>query len=212
MFHSPSKPIVSPPKALRRPGVKNTPHTKTHTHAPPDARAHRYNAAGNFKNWWSNSSAAAFISKASCFVRYFSGLGEDGAGTLGENLADAGGIKNSFETYKNQRSVYSIAATGVQVPLTDDQLFFVAYAQLWCEKMTPQVGGGWGWCVCVCVCTHVHAFKTSPQAIDSQLVSDPHSLSWLRVRGAVSNHPKFAVTFGCPAGSPMNPEAKCDVW
>ena len=73
------------------------------------------------------------------------------------------------------------------MPLTDDQLFFVAYAQLWCEKMTPQ-------------------------AVDSQLVTDPHSLPWLRVRGAISNHPQFAVTFGCPAGSPMNPEVKCDVW
>ena len=146
-----------------------------------------YNAAGVFQNWWSNSSANAFLTRAACFVKYFSSLGEDGQGTLGENLADSGGIKNSFATYKSQRSVYSIAATGVQVPLTDDQLFFVAYAQLWCEKMTPQ-------------------------AVDSQLVTDPHSLPWLRVRGAISNHPQFAVTFGCPAGSPMNPEVKCDVW
>ena len=119
-----------------------------------------------YKNWWSNASATAFNKNAQCFVDYFSSLGENGLGTLGENLADSGGIHNSFDTYKSQRSVYTIAATGVQVPLSDDQLFFVAFAQLWCENMTEQAA--------------VH-----------QLMTDPHSLAWLRVRGAISNHANF---------------------
>ena len=152
-----------------------------------DDEGRKYNAAGMYKNWWSNASATAFNKNAQCFVDYFSSLGENGLGTLGENLADSGGIHNSFDTYKSQRSVYTIAATGVQVPLSDDQLFFVAFAQLWCEKMTEQAA--------------VH-----------QLMTDPHSLAWLRVRGAISNHANFAEVFGCPKGSPMNPEKKCSVW
>ena len=43
-------------------------------------------------------------------------------------------------------------------------------------------------------------------------MTDPHSLAWLRVRGAISNHVNFAQVFGCPKGSPMNPEKKCSVW
>jgi predicted metalloendopeptidase len=152
-----------------------------------DDEGRKYNAAGMYKNWWSNASATAFNKNAQCFVDYFSSLGENGLGTLGENLADSGGIHNSFDTYKSQRSVYTIAATGVQVPLSDDQLFFVAFAQLWCEKMTEQAA--------------VH-----------QLMTDPHSLAWLRVRGTLSNHPHFAQAFGCPLGSPMNPQTKCSVW
>lgn len=152
-----------------------------------DDQGRKYNSAGTLHNWWSNSSASAFQRKADCFVDYFKSFGENGQNTLGENLADSGGIHNSFETYKNQRSVYTIAGTGVQVPLSDDQLFFVAYAQLWCVKMTEQAAIG-------------------------QLLTDPHSLAWLRVRGAISNHPNFAEAFGCPKDSPMNPEAKCSVW
>ena len=81
-----------------------------------DDQGRKYNAAGLYKNWWSNDSANAFNKNAQCFVDYFSSLGENGVGTLGENLADSGGIHNSFETYKSQRSSYTIAATGVQVP------------------------------------------------------------------------------------------------
>ena len=81
-----------------------------------DDEGRKYNAAGLYKNWWSNASATAFNKHAQCFVDYFSSLGENGLGTLGENLADSGGIHNSFETYKSQRSIYTIAATGVQVP------------------------------------------------------------------------------------------------
>jgi predicted metalloendopeptidase len=152
-----------------------------------DDQGRKYNSVGAYQNWWTNASASAFEVKAACFVNYFSALGENGKNTLGENLADSGGTHNSFETYKNQRSVYTIAGTGVQVPLTDDQLFFVAFAQLWCEKMTEQ-------------------------AAEHQLMTDPHSLAWLRVRGTLSNHPHFAESFGCPKGANMNPETKCSVW
>jgi predicted metalloendopeptidase len=152
-----------------------------------DDQGRKYNSAGLYQNWWSNASATAFEAKAACFVNYFNALGENGKNTLGENLADSGGTHNSFETYKNQRTTYTIEATGVQVPLTDDQLFFVAFAQLWCEKMTDQ-------------------------AAEHQLMTDPHSLAWLRVRGTLSNHPHFAESFGCPKGAVMNPETKCSVW
>ena len=55
---------------------------------------------------------------------------------------------------------------------------------------------------------HVDVFKH----VTCQLLTDPHSLAWLRVRGTISNHPHFAESFGCPKGSLMNPETKCSVW
>ncbi|RLN90778.1 hypothetical protein BBJ28_00005767 [Nothophytophthora sp. Chile5] len=72
-------------------------------------------------------------------------------------------------------------------PIADDRLFFTAFAQNWCEKRSP-------------------AYAELLRAID------PHSPGKWRVNGPLMNYDKFAETFQCPLGTPMNPEKKCVIW
>uniref|UniRef100_M4C3Y9 Peptidase M13 C-terminal domain-containing protein n=1 Tax=Hyaloperonospora arabidopsidis (strain Emoy2) TaxID=559515 RepID=M4C3Y9_HYAAE len=69
----------------------------------------------------------------------------------------------------------------------DDRLFFTAFAQGWCEKCTPK---------------YAELLRTI----------DPHSPGKWRVNGPLMNYDKFAETFSCSVGTPMNPEKKCVIW
>ena len=73
------------------------------------------------------------------------------------------------------------------VNLTDRQLFFMGFSQVWCSVNTPE-------------------------ALKLQTLNDPHSPGIFRVVGTLSNTPEFAEQFHCPQGSRMNPVEKCDVW
>ncbi|KAG2765459.1 hypothetical protein PC129_g15221 [Phytophthora cactorum] len=72
-------------------------------------------------------------------------------------------------------------------PVADDQLFFTAFAQNWCEKRTPG---------------YAELLRTI----------DPHSPGKWRVNGPLMNYDKFAEAFSCPVGTPMNPDKKCVIW
>lgn len=71
--------------------------------------------------------------------------------------------------------------------LTSEQLFFVGFAQTWCSKLTDS-------------------------AIKQRVLTDPHSPPTFRVNGASMNLPAFADAFKCPAGSPMAPNNRCQIW
>ncbi|MGH0175405.1 UNVERIFIED_CONTAM: hypothetical protein FKN15_070967 [Acipenser sinensis] len=71
--------------------------------------------------------------------------------------------------------------------LTNQQLFFVGFAQVWCSVRTPE-------------------------SSHEGMITDPHSPSRFRVIGTVSNSQEFSKHFHCPAGSPMNPARKCELW
>jgi predicted metalloendopeptidase len=71
--------------------------------------------------------------------------------------------------------------------LTNEQLFFVAYAQPWCGKMSPEM-----------------------ERI--RVASDVHAHPRFRVIGAVSNNPQFWTAFECAEGTPMHPKNACEVW
>jgi hypothetical protein len=70
---------------------------------------------------------------------------------------------------------------------TQEQLFFISYARLWCSKQ-------------------------SPSTLLDLIQSDAHSPAVWRIRGVVQNSPEFAEAFQCKKGSPMNPAKKCEVW
>eukprot|EP01126_Amoeba_proteus_P014579 TRINITY_DN1643_c0_g2_i3.p1 TRINITY_DN1643_c0_g2~~TRINITY_DN1643_c0_g2_i3.p1 ORF type:complete len:142 (+),score=15.07 TRINITY_DN1643_c0_g2_i3:391-816(+) len=70
---------------------------------------------------------------------------------------------------------------------TRGQLFFVAFAQTWCEKATDEY-------------------------LKNQVKTDVHSPAMFRVNGPFTNLVNFAETFNCPVGSPMNPTQRCEVW
>jgi len=71
--------------------------------------------------------------------------------------------------------------------LTNDQLFFVSFAQTRCSVQTPEME-------------------------KLRVNTDSHSHPRYRVLGPVSNLPEFAQAFQCEPGTPMNPEEKCEVW
>lgn len=110
----------------------------------------------------------------------------NGRQTLGENIADNGGLKAAFRAYEK----WSSTRTEVKLPglnLTSKQLFFVGFAQVWCSISTPE-------------------------ALKLQVLNDPHAPAQFRVIGTLSNSDEFAKEFNCPVGSKMNPEKKCIVW
>jgi putative endopeptidase len=114
------------------------------------------------------------------------GVHVNGKLTQGENIADMGGIKNSFH------ALSTLLGTKVKDPsivpkLSRGQLFFVAFAQGWCTKASDAY-------------YRLHA------------ATDPHSPPMFRVLGPLMNLPAFSTTFNCPVGSPMNPVDRCEVW
>ncbi|KAK2183443.1 hypothetical protein NP493_312g05002 [Ridgeia piscesae] len=153
-----------------------------------------YNKDGEKENWWTACSTEKFQRRAQCMVDQYDGyispqLGTpvNGTKTLGENIADNGGVKQSFRAYQTWRQTSRKAELSLPgVDLDSNQLFFVGFAQLWCLKGTS------------------YFYKT--------MAKDVHSPERFRVIGTLSNSEDFAKAYSCPVGSPMNPVKKCAVW
>ncbi|XP_036203207.1 endothelin-converting enzyme 1 isoform X4 [Myotis myotis] len=161
------------------------------THAFDD-QGREYDKDGNLRPWWKNSSVEAFKRQTECMVQQYgnysvNGEPVNGRHTLGENIADNGGLKAAYRAYRNWVKRNGPEQTLPTLGLTNDQLFFLGFAQVWCSVRTPES-------------TH------------EGLITDPHSPSRFRVIGSVSNSKEFSEHFHCPLGSPMNPHHKCEVW
>ncbi len=102
------------------------------------------------------------------------------------DVADIGGLKQSYDAYKAWEKRHAGPSPTVG-KLTPEQLFFVAHGQVWCSLYTPE-------------------------QMRLRITTDPHSPGQFRVVGPISNHPAFAAAFQCPAGSPMTPADRCEVW
>jgi endothelin-converting enzyme/putative endopeptidase len=157
-----------------------------------DDSGRKFDSKGEMREWWEPAVAERFEKQADCLREQYSkfeaepGLFLNGKLTAGENIADNGGLKQAFEAYKlwQQRS----ATPDKEVPgLTQDQLFYVAFAQGWCTLATPE-------------------------SDRVRVTTDSHSLPRFRVLGPVTNNAQFAEAFHCAPGAPMNPVEKCVVW
>ncbi|KAF8931453.1 hypothetical protein BGZ47_011839 [Haplosporangium gracile] len=168
-----------------------------------DNTGRHYDAIGRLENWWTNATSKAFDEKAQCYVNQYGNFtikGPDGKDhnldgqlTLGENLADNGGIKMAFRVWQsrvksdpNGKKIKNFKLPGLD-KYTPEQLFFIAYGRLWCNKMRPE-------------------------ALLNLVRTNPHSPAKWRINGVAQNSPDFAKAFKCKAGSPMNPAKKCEVW
>jgi putative endopeptidase len=158
-----------------------------------DDEGRKFDAQGRLTEWWEPPVSEKFESRAQCIDDQYAsyevqpGLKLNGKLTLGENIADNGGIKQAYNAYK----LYEAAHPGSEKPavdgLTNDQLLFVGFAQTWCSLATPQ--------------------------IEQMLVTvDPHSPPKFRVNGPLSNYSEFWEAFSCGAGTPMHPAKVCEVW
>ncbi|XP_024884012.1 neprilysin-like isoform X1 [Temnothorax curvispinosus] len=163
-----------------------------------DNRGHLYDKNGNAVEWLS-AMAEAYGKRAECFVEQFNNYSIDktsnytienyGNQTAGENIADTMGLEAAFKAY--QRRQRECGKPDTVLPgledLTNDQLFFLSFANLCCEaaKMNSTI---------------------------NKAKRDPHSPGRLRIIGSVSNSQDFAEAYNCPIGSAMNPSKKCHIW
>ena len=156
-----------------------------------DDQGRRFDADGNMTDWWSPAVGKEFEKRTACVEKQFSNyvavddLKLNGKLTLGENIADLGGLKLAFAAY--QRSRRGRPAESQVAGFTPEQQFFLAAAQVWCSKMRPEEAR-------------------------RRVVVDPHSPPRWRVNGPLSNLPEFARAFGCQADAPMVRKERCQVW
>ncbi|XP_030759293.1 neprilysin-1-like isoform X1 [Sitophilus oryzae] len=159
-----------------------------------DDKGRQFDKDGNMMQWWNNATIKAFRERTQCIIDQYSrykidevGLYVNGRMTQGENIADNGGLKQSFRAYKKWVAQYGEEDLLPGLNLTHDQLFFLNYAQIWCGSMRPE------------------------DAL-TKVRSSVHSPGPIRVLGPLSNSWDFAKAYQCPRGSPMNPTNKCSVW
>ncbi|XP_069101995.1 uncharacterized protein [Argopecten irradians] len=160
-----------------------------------DNSGRKFDLHGNLHNWWTNASIDGFKRHAGCMVKQYSSYVVEGIDihirgdtTLGENIADNGGIKTAYQAYRQWRNSHSSELQNLPgLDLDDDQLFFVGFSQLWCSYYTPAYA-------------------------KQSIITDEHTYARYRVIGALSNSDAFARAFHCPANTPMNPDHKCVVW
>lgn len=178
------------PKALNFGGIGVVMgHELTHAF---DDQGREYDKDGNLRSWWKSSSVESFKQQTQCMVEQYSNYSINqeplnGRHTLGENIADNGGLKAAYKAYVNWIERNGEEPTLPALGMTNHQLFFVGFAQVWCSVRTPE---------------------SSHEGV----ITDPHSPSRFRVIGTVSNSHDFSKHFGCPANAPMNPRHKCELW
>lgn len=167
------------------------------THGFDDSGS-QYNGLGNLEDWWSSESRTNFNEKAKCmedqYGNYYWHEAEsnlNGKLTLGENIADNGGIREAYDAYQRWKTEND---ADLRLPGLDDftheQLFFLSMAQVWCGIYRPEYAA-------------------------RLVATDSHSPGIYRVFGSLSNFDKFGEAYGCARGQDAmypNEEDTCRVW
>jgi predicted metalloendopeptidase len=157
-----------------------------------DDEGSQFDADGNLRDWWSNSTKQEFDRVTQCVVEQYAGYEAvpgvklNGKLTAGENIADIGGVKIALEAYRQWRAAQATPPPRVE-GLSDEQVYYLSYGQSWCSKDTPE-------------------------RLETMAHSNPHSPPRWRVNGVIVDQPDFAAAFHCAAGTPMNPGKVCRVW
>lgn len=155
-----------------------------------DDEGRQFDGDGNLKEWWTKKVGDEFDKRAKCVVDQFDAyvavdeLHVNGKLTLGENIADLGGLKLSYAAFKDATAGKAPEKPG---KFTPDQEFFLGFAQAWCQNARPEYS------------------RTMTNV-------DPHSPAKFRVIGPLSNFAPFASAFQCKAGKPMVRANACEVW
>jgi putative endopeptidase len=155
------------------------------THGFDDSGS-QFDAQGNLKNWWTDADRKAYESRTDLVVKQFDGYepikGEhiNGKLTLGENIADLGGLKIAFAAWKKSLGGKDAA---VMEGFTGEQRFFLGAAQVWRNHIRNE-------------------------ALSVRLKTDPHSPGQYRVLGPLSNLPEFFEAWSCGDGTAMKRDEK----
>ena len=146
-----------------------------------DDQGRQYDADGNLKDWWTANDAKGFEKRADLYANFFSNikvlpdLNANGRFTLGENLADHGGLMVSFNAFKNATAKKPLKNKD---GFTAEQRFFLAYAGVWGQNITEK-------------------------EIRQRVKNDPHALGKWRVDGALPHIDAWYEAFGVKQGDKM---------
>jgi len=147
-----------------------------------DDEGRQFDSEGNLSGWWTNTDTEEFNRRAELVRKQFDGyvaidsLHVNGKLTLGENIADLGGLLISHGAYR--RALMRKKEPAPIDGLTGDQRFFLAWAQIWRAKARPEF-------------------------VRLLVNTDPHAPPKFRTNGPLSNIPAFARAFSCKPGDPM---------
>ena len=158
-----------------------------------DDQGRNYDKDGNISAWWTEEDEAKFNERAKVLVEQYDkivvldSLHADGSYTLGENIADQGGLLVSYQAYMN-------TLKGKETPadidgFTYSQRFYIGYANLWAQNLRPQ-------------------------EIMRRTKTDVHSLGKWRVNAALRNIEDFYTAFDIKEGDAMYlaPEERINIW
>lgn len=157
-----------------------------------DDQGRQYDDEGNMRDWWTASDAEGFNKRADLYAKFFDNikvlpdLNANGRFTLGENLADHGGLQVAFNAFKNATAKKPLKSKD---GFTPEQRFFIAYAGVWGQNITEK-------------------------EIRNRVKNDPHSLGEWRVNGALPHIDAWYEAFGVKQGDklfiPKN--QRLDLW
>jgi len=155
-------------------------HEMTHGY---DDQGSRFDAQGNFANWWTKADSKGFAERTGKLVEQFNGyqsidgIHVNGRLTLGENIADLGGLSVAYDALQKALADQPEANREVD-GYSQAQRFFLNWSVVWRRN-----------------------FK--PEELKVRLTTDPHAPANFRAIGTPSNTPAFAAAFGCKAGDAM---------
>jgi putative endopeptidase len=146
-----------------------------------DDEGRQFDEVGNLKAWWTKEDEEKFIKKANMYIMQFNNyvvldsLHVNGQATLGENIADLGGIVIALDAFKKTEQYKKGEKIGGLTPI---QRFFLGYSLGWLGHQTNE-------------------------RLANQILTDVHSPAYLRVNGPFSNIPDFYTAFNIKENSPM---------
>ena len=158
-----------------------------------DDQGRQFDADGNLKDWWTKEDAEKFNKKAQYVVNQFNkyealpGEFVNGKLTLGENIADLGGLTIAYAAW--QKAQEGKPKQEKIDGFTPEQRFFLGWAQVW-------------------------RVNERPESIKQRLITDPHSPAMFRVNGPLSNMPEFYKAYSIKPGSKMmTPDSlRASIW
>ena len=157
-----------------------------------DDQGRQFDKEGNLKDWWTAEDAERFNARSKVLVDYFNaievlpGLQANGELTLGENIADHGGLQVAYQAFKNATKDAPLAEKD---GFTPEQRFFLAYSGVWASNIRDE-------------------------QIRVYTKSDPHSLGRWRVNGALPHINAWYDAFGITETDPLYiaPENRASIW
>jgi endothelin-converting enzyme/putative endopeptidase len=158
-----------------------------------DDEGRQFDKDGNLLNWWTKGDEKEFADRAECMVRQYDaieavpGVHLNGKLTLGENLADLGGLWLAWEAWLDKAAAAHLDMSATQDGYTPEQKFWIAYAQQWCTQ-------------------------TRPERLRTQAQTDPHAPDEYRTNTVLQDLPEFAKSFSCRKTAAMVVPKPCRVW